>query len=92
MIRRLDRRFARLALVGPLAAALALAACGRKGPLDAPPSAAIVEPPPAEAALGEAPTDPMFSGYLRPPQPELAPPPGAPQQPPKKSFFLDWLL
>jgi predicted small lipoprotein YifL len=35
-----DRTFYRLALIGVLAAALGLAACGRKGPLDPPPSAA----------------------------------------------------
>ena len=35
-----DRRpFLRLALIGALAASFALAACGRKGPLDPPPSA-----------------------------------------------------
>ncbi len=33
--------FARLALVGLLAAALGLAACGRKGPLDSPPGASL---------------------------------------------------
>ncbi len=33
--------FARLALVGLLAAALGLAACGRKGPLDPPPGASL---------------------------------------------------
>jgi predicted small lipoprotein YifL len=37
---------ARLAVVGALAAALGLAACGRKGPLDPPPLAAG-EPAPA---------------------------------------------
>jgi predicted small lipoprotein YifL len=35
-----DRRpFLRLALIGALATSFALAACGRKGPLDPPPSA-----------------------------------------------------
>ena len=33
--------FARLALIGVLAAALGLAACGRKGPLDPPPGASL---------------------------------------------------
>jgi len=38
----LDRRpFVRLALIGALAASFALAACGRKGPLDPPPSASV---------------------------------------------------
>jgi predicted small lipoprotein YifL len=35
-----DRTLSRLALIGVLAAALGVAACGRKGPLDLPPSAA----------------------------------------------------
>src|ERR1700720_2988016 len=41
-----DRRLARLAMIAALAAAFALAGCGRKGPLDAPPSAALVAPAP----------------------------------------------
>jgi predicted small lipoprotein YifL len=36
-----DRPFLRLAVIGALAAALGLAACGRKGPLDPPPGASI---------------------------------------------------
>ena len=37
-----DRRpFLRLALIGALATSFALAACGRKGPLDPPPSASL---------------------------------------------------
>ena len=37
-----DRRpFLRLALIGALAASFVLAACGRKGPLDPPPSASV---------------------------------------------------
>jgi predicted small lipoprotein YifL len=36
-----SRFFLRLATAGALVAALGLAACGRKGPLDAPPSAAV---------------------------------------------------
>ena len=34
-----DRLFFRLALIGALAVSFGLAACGRKGPLDPPPSA-----------------------------------------------------
>ncbi len=37
----------RLALIGALAAALGLAACGRKGPLDPPPGASLVGEPQA---------------------------------------------
>jgi predicted small lipoprotein YifL len=36
----LSRPFLRLAVIGALAAALGLAGCGRKGPLDPPPTAA----------------------------------------------------
>jgi predicted small lipoprotein YifL len=36
-----DRVYLRIALAGALAAALGLAACGRKGPLDPPPDAAV---------------------------------------------------
>jgi predicted small lipoprotein YifL len=52
-LRLSDRGFLRLALVGALVASLALAACGRKGPLD---------PPPAASLTGEqaAPADDVF--------------------------------
>ena len=36
-----DRRLLRLALIGALAGTLGLGACGRKGPLDPPPSASL---------------------------------------------------
>jgi predicted small lipoprotein YifL len=36
-----DRTFMRLAVIGALAASLAMGACGRKGPLDPPPSASL---------------------------------------------------
>lgn len=36
-----DRLFFRLAVIGALALTLGLAACGRKGPLDPPPSASV---------------------------------------------------
>jgi predicted small lipoprotein YifL len=39
--------FSRLALIGVLAAALGLAACGRKGPLDLPPAASAAGEQPA---------------------------------------------
>jgi len=41
------RPFLRLALIGALAASLGLAACGRKGPLDAPPGASMQGEPQA---------------------------------------------
>ncbi len=40
-------RFARIAVIGALAAAFALAGCGRKGPLDPPPGAVNPQPLPA---------------------------------------------
>ena len=44
-------RFLRLALIGALAASFALAACGRKGPLDPPPSASVAG---AQASAGRS--------------------------------------
>jgi predicted small lipoprotein YifL len=42
--RFLDRPYVRLATIGALVGALALGACGRKGPLDPPPGASLVDP------------------------------------------------
>jgi predicted small lipoprotein YifL len=78
-----------------VAAGLALAGCGRKGPLDAPPSAALT-PPPAAArpSLGEE--NESLSGSqagAAPARPQAAARQSAPPQPPQKtSFFLDFLL
>ncbi|HVX99259.1 MAG TPA: lipoprotein [Pseudorhodoplanes sp.] len=47
------RALYRVALAAALAGALALAACGRKGPLDAPPGAAITPAAAPEAAPQE---------------------------------------
>lgn len=44
MIRGLSTLFYRLAVVALLAAALGLCACGRKGPLDAPPGGLAANP------------------------------------------------
>jgi predicted small lipoprotein YifL len=41
----------RLALIAVLAAAFALSACGRKGPLDPPPSASLAGQEPASTGL-----------------------------------------
>jgi predicted small lipoprotein YifL len=49
--------FSRLAMIGALAGALALGACGRKGPLEVPPSANSMAAAPApqdQPSLGEA--------------------------------------
>jgi predicted small lipoprotein YifL len=87
-------RWGRIALAAILTGALGLAACGRKGPLDPPPSAAL-PPSPADAAarpgLGE-------EHYGTPPAASTAPAPAAaatsPGSPPpaQKTFFLDFLL
>jgi predicted small lipoprotein YifL len=77
----------RIALIGVAAAALLLTGCGRKGPLEAPPSTnALAAPqPPAsnQPALGE-PEHSALEGERTPDQPAPTPP--------KKTFFLDWLL
>jgi predicted small lipoprotein YifL len=71
---------------------LALAACGRKGPLDPPPSAAVPPPPPPGApGPGPAryidPTTPVGGAQPAPVQTTAAAPVA-----PKKTFFLDPLL
>lgn len=40
-MRHCERPFLRISLIGALVAALGLAACGRKGPLDPPPGASL---------------------------------------------------
>jgi predicted small lipoprotein YifL len=85
VMRRFDR-YGRLVVAVALVTALGLGGCGRKGPLDAPPSAAVsggamVAPQPAaepsEGFLGRRP---------EPAQPETQ------TTTARKSFFLDWLL
>jgi predicted small lipoprotein YifL len=49
------RPFLRLAMIGALAAALGLAACGRKGPLDPPPAASLAGDKSASKAAGAPP-------------------------------------
>jgi predicted small lipoprotein YifL len=85
-------RWSRIALAAVLTGALGLAACGRKGPLDPPPSAGLASdasytPMPSlggEGHFGIPPAAP-------PPAAAPAPASGAPP-PPKKTFFLDFLL
>jgi predicted small lipoprotein YifL len=80
-----DRNLVRLATIGVLIAALGLAACGRKGPLEPPPSALAPGP-----ALADGPGTPTAV--------ETAPTSGGAQAPitghrPKyQSFILDPLL
>jgi len=82
-------RWSRLALVAAMMAALGLGACGRKGPLDAP-SAGLTTPEPSVArpSLG-AEGDGLASPGERP---RAAPVSATASPPPKKDFFLDFLL
>ena len=83
------QNWARVAAVGALVAALGLSACGRKGPLDPPPSAA------SHSAQAPAPDGAPQSG---PPGQQqigvgssgkaVAPPPSGQNRP----FILDWLV
>jgi predicted small lipoprotein YifL len=82
-------RWSRIALAAVLSGALGLAACGRKGPLDPPPSASLTQPSAftPRPGLGE-------EHYGTPPG---APPPAAAAAPAatppaQKTFFLDFLL
>jgi predicted small lipoprotein YifL len=82
------QNLARVAVVGALVAALGLSACGRKGPLDPPPSAASHS---AQAAPDGAVPQSGLPGR----QPgvgndgkAVAPPPTGQNRP----FILDWLV
>ena len=87
-----DRRLARLAVIAALGAAFALAGCGRKGPLDAPPSAALVAPGPNDQpSLGDV-NDPNMTGFVRPPPATRSAPPPVAAVPEKRSFILDFLV
>ena len=85
-----DQRWARFAAIGVLLAALGLSACGRKGPLDPPPSAAV----PGQSSLQPDPVDPTQPGRPAPlvgvtaDGKAVAPPPTGRRQP----FILDRLV
>ncbi len=88
---RLDHRTAlRLAAVAALAAALALGGCGRKGPLDPPPSA-LAAPVPDQPSLGDN-TDPNMTGFRRAPSSTVTAQPTGPLPPDKRTFILDPLI
>jgi predicted small lipoprotein YifL len=89
-----DNRSVICALAVALIVPLALAGCGRKGPLDPPPSAAMPPPPTQQPA-------PSTTGLIDPLTPtgqaQQAPPPVqttqvAPAQPQRKGFLLDPLI
>jgi predicted small lipoprotein YifL len=82
-----DRWPVRLALAALLSAAVGLAACGRKGPLDVPPDPALAEPattlpPPPPGAPEAANAKYGFDAQGNPVAPTG----------PRKRFFLDPLL
>lgn len=81
-----NRPFTCLALIGVAVAALTLAGCGRKGPLDPPPGASLAQPAAAETAAAPS-NEPLFPGQTR----ENALPQAKPSDPNKK-FFLDSIL
>jgi predicted small lipoprotein YifL len=87
-MRRFDR-YGRLTVAVALVVALGLGGCGRKGALDAPPSAAVA----GSAAVAPQPAAAPADGFLTGRRAE-APPLEAPSPPTtaRKSFFLDWLL
>jgi predicted small lipoprotein YifL len=95
-INRWSRVGFKIALAAVLTGALGLAACGRKGPLDPPPSAALPQSPaPAytpRPGLGEEHygTPPGAPTTAAPTAAVAAPATGGP--PPQKTFFLDFLL
>ncbi|MBS0533948.1 MAG: lipoprotein [Proteobacteria bacterium] len=87
-----DRLFFRLAVIGALAFTLGLAACGRKGPLDPPPSAAATgETQPAQSnspsLLNPVGVSPMGGGAGGGSYDAMEPPKGE-----KKRIPLDVLL
>jgi predicted small lipoprotein YifL len=89
-----DRRLLRLATLAALVSALALAGCGRKGPLEPPPSASVTAPPAPDerTSLGQG-YDPNTPGFLRAPQqPTVAAAPSTTAPPAQRSFFLDFLI
>jgi predicted small lipoprotein YifL len=81
-----SQRWARIAGIGMVAVALGLSSCGRKGPLDPPPAAAV--PGALEGAPADLPPQSRQAGGVGPDGKAIAPPPSGRREP----FFLDWLL
>ena len=71
-------RFARIAAIGALVAALGLAGCGRKAGLD---------PPPGATAAETSPSRPDLEPAIGPDGKVITPP-----QAPKRTTLIDWLL
>jgi predicted small lipoprotein YifL len=89
----IDRKLIRIVTIGALAGAFGLAGCGRKGPLDPPPSASVAETAPAAApGPGAVSMNPMAPPAKQTPEAfGLNGEPIAPKGP-KKPIALDWLL
>ena len=83
-------RFANLAVIGVLAAAFALAGCGRKGALDPPPGASTEQPAKQKTTafnpIGSREKTEASGGF------DADGKPVAPAKAPKKRLPMDWLL
>lgn len=77
----------RLAVIGVLAGALALGACGRKGPLEAPPSSNSLATPEQQQGQGPSLGQSEAPGFEDPRRQEMPAP-----QASRNSFFLDPLI
>src|SRR5262245_34028724 len=82
----------RLGLVLALAAGLGLAGCGRKGALEAPPSAALPPQVAAQPGPAEPPPDPSLASVLPEAAPAPPPSPSLAAPPRQNSTLFDWLL
>jgi predicted small lipoprotein YifL len=91
LIRFSNRSALRLATLVALATALALGGCGRKGPLDAPPAAAIA-PPLDQPSLGDNPDPNMTGGFRRAPSATVTAQPTGPLPADRRGFILDPLI
>ena len=80
--------FSRVALIGALAAALALGACGRKGMLEPPPSANAV---PSEQPSQQV-AQPSLGQEVRPGFEDARNNQEQPLPPSKRTFILDGIL
>lgn len=87
-------RFAHFAVIGALAAAFALAGCGRKGPLDPPPTAAGVQPVQVANQGARGGLNPLQTGQDTPAAPAAFDAQGRPvaAKGAKKSLPMDWLI
>jgi predicted small lipoprotein YifL len=86
MVPLMSRRpLSTFALIGALAVALSVAACGRKSGLDLPPSASAAPSPAETAAKQESDVKTLTSPMARPPKPQ-------PRVVPQRSLPIDVLL